>query len=94
MSGHATIRTYLRIFVLLAVLTLVELAVPPVGHGLGLWKSVTVTLLGVLAAWKASYVGLYYMHLKYETKLLWGVIGLPLFLVLVMVIGFLPDALH
>lgn len=89
MSGHATVRTYLRVFALLGVLTVVEILVPMSP----LPKLLLVTALGVLAAWKASYVGLYYMHLKYESKLLWAVIGLPLFLVMVIVAGFLPDAL-
>jgi caa(3)-type oxidase subunit IV len=48
--------------------------------------------LGVMAAAKAALVGLYYMHLKYEGKLLWVVALFPLTLVVVMIAGFLPDA--
>ena len=46
-----------------------------------------------MAAAKAALVGLYYMHLKYEGKLLWLVALFPLTLVIVMIAGFLPDAI-
>ncbi len=48
--------------------------------------------LGAMAAVKAALVGLYYMHLKYESKVLWAVIGFPVVLVGVMVAGLLPDS--
>ncbi len=83
---------YMKIFLWLTVLTVIEIAwaLP----WLGLPKLPLVLGLGVMAAVKAALVGLYYMHLRYETRLIWGVIFLPLFLVLVMVAGFLPDAFH
>ncbi|MGQ0612813.1 MAG: cytochrome C oxidase subunit IV family protein [Planctomycetaceae bacterium] len=82
---------YMKIFLWLTVLTVLEIAWALPWLGLG--KLPLVFGLGVMAAVKAALVGLYYMHLRYETRLIWGVILLPLFLVVVMVAGFLPDAL-
>ena len=69
--GHAhkpNIREYMIIFVILAVLTAVEVAVTRpelhVPHG-----PMTLALVG-LALTKAAIVALYYMHLKLETKVL------------------------
>ena len=54
--------SYIAIWVALAVLTAIELAVAflPVAKGL------IVSLLIVLAFWKALLVALYYMHLRFE----------------------------
>ena len=49
--------------------------------------------LGLMAAIKASLVGLYYMHLKWEGKLIWIAILSPVVLSVVMVVGLLPDAI-
>lgn len=49
--------------------------------------------LGLMAAVKASLVGLYYMHLKWEGKLIWIAILSPVVLSAVMIIGLLPDAI-
>jgi len=49
--------------------------------------------LGVMAAIKASLVGLYYMHLKWEGKLIWIAILSPVVLSAIMIIGLLPDAI-
>jgi len=61
-------RDYFRIFWVLTVLTLVEVGITY----LKMPKSVMATLLVGLAVTKAAFVGLYYMHLKYEKRsLLW-----------------------
>jgi cytochrome c oxidase subunit 4 len=90
MSDQAQVsHPYYRIFGILTVLTIAEIAwvyiVP--GH-----RMLLAGGLGVMAAAKAALVGLYYMHLKYEGKLLWVVALFPLTLVVVMIAGFLPDA--
>lgn len=70
-------RDYFRIFWALLVLTLLEV-------GVAYWKAlprqVMATLMIGMALTKASLVGLFYMHLKYEKKsLMWlAVIPLPL----------------
>ncbi len=91
MSDQAQIsHPYYKIFGILTVLTIAEI----------LWvyvfpdsRAMLAGGLGLMAAVKAALVALYYMHLKYEGKLLWVVALFPLVLVIVMISGFLPDAL-
>ena len=54
----------------------------------------TILILGLslMAGVKAALVGMYYMHLKWETKPIWFTILFPVVLAVIMVIGFLPDA--
>jgi cytochrome c oxidase subunit 4 len=91
MSEHAQAsHPYYKIFGVLTVLTIIEI-------GWARWfhdsRALLACGLGLMAAAKAALVGLYYMHLKYEGKLLWLVALFPLTLVIVMIAGFLPDAL-
>ncbi|MCK6461356.1 MAG: cytochrome C oxidase subunit IV family protein [Planctomycetes bacterium] len=91
MSENAQVsHPYYRIFGILTVLTVAEILwVFVVPHS----RMMLAAGLGILAAAKAALVGLYYMHLKYEGKLLWVVALFPLTLVIVMIAGFLPDAI-
>jgi cytochrome c oxidase subunit IV len=69
------IKEYMVIFVALAVLTALEVGVtkvPGVAKGI-----MTLTLVG-LALTKAAIVALYYMHLKYETRVLKLTVALPM----------------
>jgi cytochrome c oxidase subunit IV len=80
-TKRATKRPYFLVFVVLAVVTLVELN----AYGFGLPQLGTIILLVVLATIKASLVVAYYMHLRYEPRWL-GLIplaGLALVAVLV-----------
>ncbi len=88
MSDHAN-APYYKILGWLTLLTLLEI----------FWagwfveaRGLLVAGLALMAGIKAAMVALYYMHLKYEGKLLWAVIIFPLILVVVMISGFLPDA--
>ena len=83
---------YWKIFAALAVLTVVEI----------LWAGwfgsesafiVLVLGLGLMAGTKALLVALYYMHLKQERALIYILVAAPLVLVLIMILGFLPDAI-
>jgi caa(3)-type oxidase subunit IV len=67
-------RDYFRIFWVLLVLTLVEVGITY----LHMDKRVMTTLMIGLALTKASFVGLYYMHLKYEKRSLLWLAALPL----------------
>jgi cytochrome c oxidase subunit 4 len=74
--GHdhkAHVRGYMRVFVVLIVLTVLEVGV---AHpSLGIAKNLLVTGLVALALGKAAIVALYYMHLKGETKFMkWTVV--------------------
>ena len=57
-------RPYVVVFVVLAVVTLVELSV----YSLGLPHLETIIILVILVTVKASLVVAYYMHLRYEPR--------------------------
>jgi len=89
MSEHAEgSHPYYKIFAVLTVLTILEI----------FWarwfqtRGMLAAGLSIMAAAKASLVGLYYMHLKYERHLLWLVALFPVALVIAMIAGLLPDA--
>ena len=81
---------YLKIFAWLTIWTVLEIAIAL--EVLGLPRLVVVLGLCVMAAVKAALVGLYYMHLKYEGKLIWVIIFTPIVLVGILVLGFYWDA--
>ena len=67
-------RQYLAIFAVLSVLTVLEVAVAYVhGH-----KHAVMAALFGLAVVKAACVALFFMHLKWETRILRGIVVVPL----------------
>src|SRR4051812_31320713 len=67
--GHKpNIKEYLVIFVVLTVLTALEVAIA--NPSLGISKTLMRLGLVGMALSKAAIVGLYYMHLKHETRVL------------------------
>lgn len=68
-------KEYFVIFGVLFVLTILEVAVAQIP---GLGKLTLGTALVGLALAKASCVGLYYMHLKHETRVLQLTVAIPL----------------
>ena len=78
---------YMRIFWILFVLTIVEVAVAYAG----LPKPLLVSLLIVLAVWKAALVTLHFMHLKFEKKTLALVALSPFILCVFLILMLLPD---
>jgi cytochrome c oxidase subunit 4 len=74
---------YVAIWIYLAVLTGVELAVAILRF---LPRNMIVTALIVLAVWKALLVALYFMHLKFEPKRLLMVVLAPLPLAVILVV--------
>jgi cytochrome c oxidase subunit 4 len=73
--AHVDRKQYVIIFVLLGVLTALEIGVtqvPAIG-----FTGMVIALIG-LAITKAGIVGLYYMHLKYETRVLKLTIAIPM----------------
>jgi len=67
-------RDYFRIFWVLLVLTIIEVAV----SYSKIDKRIMSAVMIALALSKASFVGLYYMHLKYEKRSLMWLAFLPL----------------
>jgi cytochrome c oxidase subunit 4 len=90
-SDHAH-APYYKVLAGLTVLTVAEIvwALPAVGMA----RIPLLVGLGVMAAVKAAMVGLYYMHLKYEGRILWTVILFPIGLVGIMILGLVWDAVH
>jgi cytochrome c oxidase subunit IV len=81
---------YMAIFWILAILTVVEIAVVFLPFG----KLVNGTLLCALAVTKAAMVAMYFMHLKFETKTLGLIAVTPLAIATLLVFVILPDAFH
>jgi len=73
--AHIDRKQYFVIFAVLAVLTALELGVVKMP---GIGRTPMFLALIALAVTKAAVVGLYYMHLKYETKVLKLTIAIPL----------------
>jgi len=82
------IRTYIVVWGALIVLTAVTVAVSYVHLGL---MNVVVALL--IASAKASLVALFFMHLRYESRLVWGFALTPIFFLVLIIAGTLSDTL-
>jgi len=78
---------YLRIFWILFALTVVEVAIAYAG----LPKVLLVSLLIVLAVWKAALVALHFMHLKFEKTTLTMIALSPFILCVFLILMLLPD---
>jgi cytochrome c oxidase subunit IV len=74
-AGHVNRRQYWVIWLYLLVLTVVEVALVYVP---GIPKGLLVSGLFALALAKAALVGLFYMHLKHETRVLRWSVAIPL----------------
>ena len=73
--GHVSpVRTYLIIGSLLLVLTVITVAAAQVDWGtkIGGGFALNVTIAMIIATIKATLVLMYFMHMKYESKLVWG----------------------
>ena len=78
---------YIKIFIILSVLTAVEIGVT----FLGLPRKLFVVLLVSLAVWKAALVALHFMHLKLEKKTLTIIAVIPFILCVFLSLMLLPD---
>ncbi len=81
-------RTYLLVWAALIVLTGVTVAVSYVHLGM---MNVVVALL--IASVKASLVALFFMHLKQESRLVWGFALAPIVFLVLIIAGTLSDTL-
>jgi cytochrome c oxidase subunit 4 len=85
-ATHST-ATYLKIFYILLVLTIVEVAIVY----LHLPKMLLVALLVTVAVWKAALVAMHFMHLKFEKSTLALVALTPFVLCVFLILMLLPD---
>ena len=86
-TGHS-LRTGVAVFVVLLLLTAVTVLVSYVD--LGLWNAVVALLI---ASVKASLVALFFMHLKGESRLVWGFALVPVFFLVLILLGTLSDTM-
>ena len=85
---------YMLIWVILLVLTVLEVAVALAPRYLGDVDgiiTITILLLVGMALVKAGLVAAYFMHLKFEQKNFVIIVSFPLVLACVLVILLLPD---
>ena len=78
---------YIKIFIILSVLTAVEVAIT----FLGLPRALLAAMLVGLAVWKAALVALHFMHLKLEKKTLTIIALVPFVLCIFLSLMLLPD---
>jgi len=87
--GTATSRrTLLAVFAALLLLTVVTVLVSYVDLGMG---NVAVALM--IASVKASLVALFFMHLKGESRLVWGFALVPIVFLALILFGTLVDTM-
>jgi cytochrome c oxidase subunit 4 len=82
-GGHASWKTYVLVGVILTVITAIEVAI----FYIDFMHAVLVPILLALSALKFFIVVLWYMHLKYDSRVYWRVFFAPLFLAMLVVIG-------
>jgi len=82
-------RIYVIVWASLLVLTVVTWLVSFVQ--LGLWN---VTVAMIIASLKASLVALFFMHLRYENRLVWIFALTPLGFLALIIMGTLVDVLR
>ncbi len=78
---------YIKIFYILLVLTIAEVAIVY----MGLPQLLLASLLVIFAVWKASLVAMHFMHLKFERKTLTFVALAPFVLCVFLILMLMPD---
>ena len=99
MSGHSSShselghiiprKTYITVLLTLFFLTFVTVAVSRVDFGV---MNIVVAIL--IASVKATIVGLFFMHLKYENPVIWLYVIFPIILLGIMIGGIFLDNPH
>jgi cytochrome c oxidase subunit 4 len=74
-ANHGHVKEYIIVFIVLTVLTVVELFIPGLKNVTTMTKGISLTLLAIA---KAAVVGYFYMHLKDETKWLKFIAIIPI----------------
>lgn len=89
MKSHAH-PNYMAVFAILFIMTVIEVAVAFTP----LPKVTIVLALVCLAVIKASLVALYYMHLKFEGRLIYAVALVPIFMAVLLTLTLLNDTAY
>ena len=78
-------RPYVAVFAFLGLVTLVEVQIPTLGQMLGISQTLQIVFLLGTAIIKAGLVALYYMHLRYEPRILKILPAFPLIFVALLI---------
>lgn len=89
-SAHATRKQYFGIFAALFVLTVLEVALVKIP---GIPKDSLLLALVLMALVKAVLVALFFMHLKWETRILKWMVAIPLSTPLLYAVVLVADAM-
>ena len=82
-EGHATVQTYIRVAVVLGILTAIEIGALYVP---GLPKHLLVTLLLVFSVVKFALVVAFFMHLRYDHPILRALFVGPLIIAITIIL--------
>lgn len=80
--------SYYLIFAALVVLTAVTVGV---SYITGLSSEAALIIAMAIASLKATLVALFFMHLKFEIKPIYIVVGVPVVLTIILIIALMPD---
>lgn len=88
MTNHGpTARTYLFTFAWLAVLTAMEIGVVLLG-----WPRMALVIFLISTALaKATLIGLFFMHLRFDRPWVWLLPAIPVFFAIIFVLALFPD---
>jgi len=81
-------RTYIIVWIALLILTVLTWGVSYINLGMG---NVAVALL--IASLKAALVALFFMHLRFENRLVWAFALVPLLFLALIIFGTLADTM-
>ena len=83
-EGHATVQTYIRVAIVLGILTAIEIGALYVP---GLPQHILVALLLVFSVIKFALVVAFFMHLRYDNKLLTALFVGPLLIAMIIILA-------
>lgn len=83
-------KKYLMVFVWLCVLTAVEVGLVYIDMS----KTLLGFLLVVSALAKAALVAMYFMHLKFEGRLIYFIVIAPIVIAIIFVLALFPDIVY
>ncbi len=90
LSSTSHTKQYLVAFGWLVALTVFEIAVASMHFP----RAVLAILLVGSSLGKAMLIGLYFMHLKFESRLMWVLPGVPVVFAILFVFGIFPDIVY
>lgn len=82
--GHATVATYIRVAVVLGIVTAIEIAALYIP---GLSTAILVPFLIILSILKFALVVAFFMHLRYDSKLLTALFVGPLMIACAIILA-------